>query len=408
MRFLFVHQNFPAQFKHLAPFLASIGHDVSALTMRVFPHSEWQGVKIHTYNLTRTNTPDGHPWILEFESKVLRGEACLTACLKLKNAGYQPDVIIAHPGWGESLFLHQVWEAAKLKLYYEWFYHSTEYDVGFDPEFSHVTPYNSARVELKNSNILLSSEPAFSGISPTTWQKNTFPSHIQSKITVIHDGIDTRHAISDPRATLRLESGLQLRPGDEVVTFVSRTLEPYRGFHIFMRSLPEILSKRANSVVLIVGGDRGGYGAGPIDEQSWRVRFEDEIHSKLTNDQKRRVIFLGKLPYQTFLTVLQVSSVHIYLTYPFVLSWSLLEAMSIGCRIIGSNTPPVAEVMTNCETGFLVNFFDEKALAELCIKLLRDKNYGKDQKENARQHIIENYDLTRICLPRQANWALAL
>ena len=407
MRFLFIHQNFPAQFKHLAPFLASLGHEVHALTLREFTYKKWQGIRLHTYRLARGNTPNCHPWIKEFESKVLRGEAALLACLQLKRTGLEPDIIIAHPGWGETLFLRQVWDQAKIKLYYEWFYHAKGFDVGFDEEFSEKTPQNHARVELKNSNTLLSSENAYSGLSPTKWQKSTFPDHIRSKITVVHDGIDTRTVQPNPKAALSLESGLNFTPDKEIVTFVSRTLEPYRGFHILMRSLPTILSKRTNSYVLIVGGEQGGYGSEAPGGKSWKERFEDEIASKLTKDHKSRICFLGHLSHATFLNVLQVSSVHIYLTYPFVLGWSLLEAMSAGCRIIASNTPPVTELITNGETGFLVDFFDTQALAELCIKLLQDKDLGVGQAANARDHIIRNYDLTTTCLPRQAEWALA-
>ena len=407
MRFLFVHQNFPAQFKHLAPFLSRLGHEVHALTMRKFEQSEWQGIKLYTYSLTRGNSENCHPWTKEFESKVLRGEAVLVACLQLQRAGLDPDIIIAHPGWGESLFLRQVWGQAKIKLYYEWFYHAQGYDVGFDREFSKGTPQNHARVELKNSNTLLSSEHAYSGLSPTKWQMSTFPNHIRSKITVIHDGIDTRAITQNQQATLTLEKGLNLKAGQEIVTFVSRTLEPYRGFHILMRSLQAILSERPNAYVLIVGGEKGGYGSEPPEGKSWKAIFENDIVSKLTKDQKSRICFLGHIPYETFLNVLQVSSVHVYLTYPFVLGWSLLEAMSAGCRIIASNTPPVAELISHNETGFLVDFFDAHALAELCIKLLKDKNFGGEQAANARDHIIRNYDLTTICLPRQAEWALA-
>ena len=408
MRFLFVHQNFPAQFKHLAPFLASMGHEVHALTMRNFTYSAWQGIKIHTYSLTQGNTPNCHPWAKEFESKVLRGEGTLKACLQLKQAGLEPDVIIAHPGWGESLFLNHVWSKAKLKLYYEWFYHAQGFDVGFDKEFQEETPQNNARVELKNATTLLSSEHAYSGLSPTNWQRNTFPTHIRPKISVIHDGIDTSAVTPNPEATLSLGTDLKLTPDLEILTFVSRTLEPYRGFHTLMRSLPAILTKRPNAYVLIVGGEQGGYGSEPPERRSWKQIFGDEIASDLSKDQRRRICFMGQTPYETYLKVLQVSSVHVYLTYPFVLGWSLLEAMSAGCRIVASDTPPVLELMTHEETGFLIDFFDAQALSESCIKLLQDRDYGIDQSVNARDHIIRNYDLRKKCLPGQAQWALTV
>lgn len=407
MRFLIIHQNFPAQFKNIGPFLAQLGHDVRVLTMRSFKEDTWQGVRIDTYNLSRGNTPNSHPWTVDFESKILRGEACLRACIELKKNQYYPDIILAHPGWGESLFLHNVWSDAKIKLYYEWYYHAHGYDVGFDLEFSETSPLSASRVELKNSNILLSTQHAHSGISPTKWQRSSFPDHIKEKVTVIHDGVDTRSIKPDRQASLVLESGVKLTKENEIVTFVSRTMEPYRGFHIFMRALPEILKSRPNVIVLIVGGESGGYGTQPTTGISWKASLIQQVYPQLTGEQQKRIHFLGVVPNQTFVKVLQVSTVHVYLTYPFVLSWSLLEAMGAGCTIIGSSTAPVTELLTDGETGVLIDFFNTKELAEQCIKLLEDRAQSTELQINAREHILKNYDLINICLPKQAEWAIA-
>ena len=149
MKILFIHQNFPGQFKHLAPELAKSGHDVTALTLLKTAGREWRGVKLVRYSLSRGNAKDAHPWSADFESKVIRGEACLRAAIKMKSEGYSPQIIVAHPGWGESLFLKEVWPDAQLKLYCEFFYHTHDADVGFDPEFPSDDPLFAGRVTLK-------------------------------------------------------------------------------------------------------------------------------------------------------------------------------------------------------------------------------------------------------------------
>jgi glycosyltransferase involved in cell wall biosynthesis len=406
MKFLFIHQNFPAQFKNLAPALVRLGHDVTAFMLSNNDFTLWKGIKIIPYSLSRGNAQDAHPWTKDFESKVIRGEACLEAALTLKNSDYQPDIIIAHPGWGESLFLREVWPEAKLKFYCEFFYSTVGADWGFDHEFSTGDPASAGKVLLKNANMLLQFQYANSGICPTQWQANTFPKHIRDKITVIHDGIDTDAVTNNPNARLVLESGLQLNPGDEVVTFVSRTLEPLRGLHIFMRSLPKILLAKPNAQVLIVGAEGVGYGLQPPAERSWKELFYNEVTPLLSSQQRERIHFLGKIEYAQFITLLQVSSVHVYLTYPFVLSWSLLEAMSVGIALVVSDTPPVHEVITHRETGLFTNFFKPEELALSVIELLDDSNTRKRLGNAARELIIDQYDLNRKCLPKQVEWAL--
>ena len=324
--------------------------------------------------LSRGNAKEAHPWTVDFESKVIRGEACLNAALKLKNQGYSPDVIVAHPGWGESLFLKEVWPEAKLKLYCEFFYHSQGADVGFDPEFSASDPADAGRVTLKNANMLLQFQNADAGLSPTHWQASTFPQHIRDKITVIHDGIDTEVLSPNPSASFLLDNGKSLTRDDEVITFVNRALEPYRGFHTFMRSLPKLLAARPNANVLIVGKEGVSYGAQPPKGKSWKSIFSEEVLPQLTPEQRERIHFLGTIDYPRFINLLQISRVHVYLTYPFVLSWSLLEAMSVGCTIVASDTQPLHEAIKHDETGRLVNFFDQNALAASVIELLEDEN----------------------------------
>jgi len=406
MNILFIHQNFPGQFKFLAPALVRRGHTVMGMTMQKINTSEWEGVKIISYAANRGTTPNVHPWISDFETKTIRGEACFRAALKLKNQGFHPDVIVAHHGWGESLFLKEVWPVAKLGIYCEFFYQTQGADVGFDPEFPAKDQRESeaCRLRLKNVNNLLHFDIANAGISPTQWQASTFPLPFRDKITVIHDGIDTQALVPNPNVILNLQSGMTLKKADEVITFVNRNLEPYRGYHIFMRSLPALLRRRPNAHVLIVGGDDVSYGSKPENGDSWKEIFANEVKPQIPESDLRRVYFLGKIPYPHFKALLQLSTVHVYLTYPFVLSWSLLEAMSIGCAIVGSDTQPLHEAIRHEETGQLVNFFDVQSLTNEICALLDNPKERERLGMNARAFAQERYDLKTACLPRQLEW----
>lgn len=404
MNILFIHQNFPGQFKFLAPALAQQGHVVFAMTMQKVSAPEWQGVKLVPYTASRGTTPNVHPWVSDFETKTIRGEACFRAALQLKARGFTPDVIIAHPGWGESLFLKDVWPQAKLGIYCEFYYHPQDADVGFDPEFPVKDEGDVCRLRLKNLNNLLHFEVADAGISPTHWQASTFPEPFRGNITVVHDGIDTEAVAPDPNVRLTLNGNITLTGQDEVITFVNRNLEPYRGYHIFMRALPEILKRRPNARVLIVGGDDVSYGARPESGKKWKDIFVAEVRSQISDADWARVHFLGNLPYQHFIPLLQLSTVHVYLTYPFVLSWSLLEAMSAGCAIVASDTRPLREAIKHGETGRLVDFFDVTGLANEVCALLDDPAARADLGTKARAFARANYDLKTVCLPRQLAW----
>ena len=406
MKFLFIHQNFPGQFRHLAPALARAGHEVKALVLTKNSATVWQGVTVIPYELSRVNAPDAHPWTVDFESKVIRGEACFRSALALRKNGYVPDVVVAHPGWGESLFVKEVWPKARLKLYCEFFYHAQGADVGFDPEFSSQDPANACRVTLKNANTLLQFQNADAGLSPTLWQASTFPEHIQKKITVIHDGIDSGALRPNPQAEFELDARQTVTRENEVVTFVSRALEPLRGFHIFMRALPALLKARPAALVLVVGQDKDGYGTKAGANGTWKKIFCDEVMPQLTSSERARIHFLGHIEYDRYVAVLQVSRVHVYLTSPFVLSWSLLEAMSTGCSIVASNTKPLQEVIEHNKTGKLVSFFDAIALAESVIELLEDSETRDQFRDAARAHVVRHYDLKSVCLPQQIAWAL--
>jgi glycosyltransferase involved in cell wall biosynthesis len=326
----------------------------------------------------------------------------------MKAEGFTPNVIIAHPGWGESLFLKEVWPEAKLAIYCEYFYHPQGADVGFDPEFPPKDAGDACRLRLKNLNNLMHFEVADAGISPTHWQASTFPEPFRSKITVVHDGIDTQAVAPNPLVKLTLNGKLNLSRDDEVISFVNRNLEPYRGYHVFMRALPEILKNRPNVRVLIVGADDVSYGARPINGQKWKDIFAAEVRPHISDADWSRVHFLGKVPYKHFIPLLQLSTVHVYMTYPFVLSWSLLEAMSAGCAIVASDTQPLHEAIQHNQTGRLVNFFDINSLTnEICTLL--DNPAERDRLgANARQFAQETYDLQTVCLPKQLAWVESL
>ena len=408
MNILFIHQNFPGQFKFLTPALVQNGHKVVAMTMKNTEAREWQGVKLVPYTASRGTTPEVHPWVSDFETKTIRAEACFRAALQMREQGVTPDVIVSHHGWGESLFLKEVWPGAKLGIYCEFFYHPQGFDVGFDPEFPAKDEGDACRLRLKNLNNLLHFEVADAGISPTHWQARTFPEPFRSKITVVHDGIDTQAVAPNPAVSLTLNDNLTLTKQDEVITFVNRNLEPYRGYHIFMRALPEILKRRPNAQVLIVGGDDVSYGARPENGQKWKDIFASEMRPQISDADWARVHFLGNIAYQHFIPLLQLSTVHVYLTYPFVLSWSLLEAMSVGCAIIASDTQPLHEAIKHDETGRLVNFFDVAGLAHQVCALLDDSAARHRLGTNARAFAQANYDLQTVCLPAQLAWVEGL
>ena len=407
LKILLIHQSFPGQFKHLAPALAQ-RHAVRVLTLNAQLGRRWQGIAVHTYTLPRGSTPGIYAAVANLESQTLRAEAAYLAARAMQAEGYTPDLVLAHPGWGESLFLKEVWPHARLGIYAEFYYHAQGADVGFDPEFPSTDPLAVTRLRMKNVNADLHFLQADGALSPTHWQASTFPAAYRERISVIHDGIDTEQVAPNPAVSLTLNGQRTLTKQDEIITFVNRNLEPYRGYHIFMRALPEILRRRPKARVLIVGGDGVSYGAKPANGQKWKDVFAAEVRPQIPDADWARVHFLGNIAYQHFVPLLQLSTVHVYLTYPFVLSWSLLEAMSAGCAIVASDTLPLHEAIAHDETGRLVNFFDVAGLAGEVCALLDDPAARQRLGRNARAFAQATYDLKRVCLPRQLAWVEGL
>ena len=356
------------------------------------------------YRPARGSSREIHPWAAEFETKVIRGEACAAAAAQLMAGGFNPDVIVSNPGWGESLFLKDVWPQAKVLELLEFFYAARGLDLDFDAEFKIPAFSDLARLRAKNAHLLLALTGMDAGVSPTYFQRSTMPAVYRERVQVIFDGIDTSVVRPDANAT-SVVGGRTLRAGDEILTFVNRNLEPMRGYHIFMRALPRILRERPNAVVLIVGADGVSYGAKPPEGKTWKQIFLDEVKDQI---DLNRVHFLGRLSYGDYLKVLQLSRCHVYLTYPFVLGWSCIEAMGAGCVVIGSATPPVQEVITHGANGLLVDFFDRDGLAQTAIDVLaRPASYAA-LRPAARQIVMDRYDLHRICLPQQLALVRAL
>ena len=401
MNFLFIHQNFPAQFKHLAPALATRGHEIRALGVTGIPAP---GVTLTNYQLQRGNTTGIHPFAQEFESKVIRAEACAREMFKFKQSGFEPDLIVGHPGWGEMLFCKEVFPNAKLLNYLEFHYGKDQGDTYFDPEFQEPNLMHDMRLRVKNANNLLALDAMDAGLCPTQWQRSVIPACYQDKINVIFDGIDTDLVRPNDEIVVDLHTqagrNIRLSAGQEVLTFICRNLEPYRGYHSLMRALPEVLQARPNAQVVIVGGNQTSYGSAAPQGQTWQEIFLNEVKEKL-GPNLDRVHFLGKVPYLTFVKIIQITRCHLYLTYPFVLSWSCIEAMSAGALIVGSDTPPVKEFITHGHNGLLVDFFNYEQIANTVIEALARPEQYLTIKAQARKTIVDQYDLKRICLPQQ-------
>lgn len=356
MNILFIHQNMPAQFKHLAPMLAAMpGNRVVFLTRTC--RRPLAGVETVTYAAPRAASEKTHRYLRRFEDAVLHGQQVVRAIQKLRADGFRPDLVIGHSGWGETLFVKDILPGVPLIIFAELCYRSHGLDVGFDPE----EPYDldaACRTRARSAHLVTSLEACDAAVSPTEWQKASHPPALQDKIDVIFDGIDLAHVRPRPAAQLTLPGGRVLRSGDPVVTYVARNLEPYRGFRTVMRMLPHLQRLRPDAEVVVIGGEGVSYGSRPAGFPTWRAAMEAEV----TFDRER-VHFLGSVPYDRYLDALAVSAAHVYLTYPFVLSWSCIEAMAMGALVIGSDTGPVREVIADGNNGLLVDFFDAPALA---------------------------------------------
>jgi len=387
MRILFLHQNFPAQYRHVASAIAADRNN-TVVALGCKTARELPGIKLHRYEPSRAAHPSTHPYLQRLENGVLHGQAAARRMLRLRREGFLPDVVCAHPGWGEALFVKEVLPEVPVLNYCEFYYHAFGTDSNFDPS-EEPTLDGICRTRLNNAVHLLSIQLCDWGVAPTEWQRSVFPAEFHNKISVIHDGIDCDVAKPDPSAKFTLPNGTVLSAADEVVTYVSRSLEPHRGFPTFMRAVAESCRRRPNCHFVIVGADNVSYGAKRSDGKTHREALLQEV----VIDPKR-VHFLGRVPYESFMNILQVSSAHVYLTVPFVLSWSMLEAMAAGCLLIGSDTPPVREVIDDGRNGLLVDFFSPSQVADRIDEALDRRAEMAPLREAARRTVLERYALS--------------
>jgi glycosyltransferase involved in cell wall biosynthesis len=396
MNYLFIHQNFPAQYRHVVRRLAGQpGNQVYFITQP--NENSMVGVTKVSYPRDQRGIVNCHAYSAEIDRAIYTGATVAGVCRTLRDAGFWPDLIVGHSGWGETLFVKDVFPDTPLLANFEFFYHSNGVDVGFDPEF--VSLFNDpSRLRVRNAINLMAFQGADWGHSATRWQRSLYPAEMQSRISVLHEGVNTQ--IVKPRADARFKlpgTNRVFTRTDEVVTYVARNLEPYRGFHIFMRALPQLLRRRKKAQIVIVGGDGVSYGAPPPPRSTFRNMMLQELGAKL---DLKRVHFVGMLAYADYLTLLQVSSAHVYLTYPFVLSWSFIEAMACGCLIVGSATSPVLEVLRDGHNGLAVDFFAYRRLANRIEAALDQPKEMQALRKAARATAVAQFDLNGLVLKR--------
>jgi len=394
MKVLFLHTNFPAQFPHLSMALArDPRNQVIFATTR--EEGNLPGVHKLLFKKHREPRPETHNYLHSLENVVLQGQGLYRSLAKLKAKGFVPDIIYGHAGWGLPTFMKDLYPNTPLMCLFEWFYHAHGTDADFDPA-TPLTPDDECRIRIKNVPILIDLYSCDCGISPTYFQQSQFPPEFRRKISVIHDGIDTDTIHPLPGAKLVIpEMNLDLSGVEEVVTYVARGMEPYRGFPQFMESVGHILTARPACHVVIVGADRVAYGRQLPDGKTYKQAMLETVPLDMS-----RVHFTGLLPRNRYIQVLQASTVHVYLTRPFVLSWSMLEAMAAGCLVVGSDTAPVREVIEDGFNGRLVDFFSAQKIADCVIDVLENPRATTAMRVRAREAIQERYALRKM-LPLQ-------
>jgi glycosyltransferase involved in cell wall biosynthesis len=393
---LIVHQNFPGQFPHIAAALAARGDRVVAIGGK--GARDIPGVELRRYALKRSSSSGIPNWLIKPESDLIRAEGAVEAAFSLRNDGFVPDAIVGHAGFGELAHMREVFPEARIIALTEMFYRSRGFDTGFDPEFSSGPDLaNQMKVNAMNAGAALTYALADTIVCPTPFQASTFPPSLRERIIVHHEGIDVPPA-DRPRPKVRLgQSELILDGSQPLVTYVSRTLEPARGFHTFMRALPAVMAARPDAQVVVLGyHGKSGYGTTAPNDATWLDHFQGEAGDRI---DQRRFHAIGVVDRSVMLAILSHSWAHVYLTIPFVLSWSLLEAMACECAIIASDTAPVHDAIVDGREGKLVDFFDADQLAASIIRTLDDQGAVREQRARARQTTLEKFDRATVGVP---------
>lgn len=389
LKILFLHRGFPGQFKFLSTALSQIkDFEVTFITSNQ-KGNDTSKIRVLKYCVSEKELNNAPDLLKQYERAILHGQKAAQLMNNLKKEGYEPDIIIGH-SWGNTLFVKDIYPNVPFLCYFEWFQNAD----GAVEGFNGIPADENKRLQITCDNAYLMPDlcSCDGGLSPTEWQKKQFPKDFQHKIQVIHDGVDIDVCKPDKNAVFTLkEKNLEFTTKDEIITFATRGMEPMRGFPQFMEAIEKVLKTRPNAQVLIAGIDKVFYG-------NAHKSHKDEMLSKLDLDLNR-IHFVGELPFEEYINLLQVSSCHVYLTYPFVLSWSFIEALSVGCCMICSNTEPVLEVIQDGFNGILTDFFDTNMLAGKIGFTLDNKEKSLEIKKNARQTAMEKYDARKL-LPK--------
>lgn len=391
MNILFLHRSFPGQFKYLASELAKDNDVIFITNSQLY---EIDGVKKIIYSPEPFSVDD--VYFKPYKSAIEQGKAAAKLALELKSKGWIPDVIYGHSGWGPTMFMKDIFPDVPLLCYFEWFQNADGADTGFGGAI--INEYQRAGLRCANSQVLIDLYTCDCGISPTLWQKEQFPKEFHNKIEVIHDGIETDFFKPDDSAAFLIkDKNLTLTAKDEVITYATRGMEPYRGFPQFMEAVEKLQKLRPNAHFIVAGEDKVFY-RGKLEEGTYKELMLNNLDINLD-----KIHFVGPLPYIDYLKLLQISSLHVYLTVPYVLSWSLLEAMSVGCCIVASNTAPVLEAIKDNYNGLLTDFYDIDSMISKIEYALNNQSKMDEIRENARKTVLNDFNLVD-CLSKQIDY----
>jgi glycosyltransferase involved in cell wall biosynthesis len=386
---LFVHPNFPGQFGPCATRLASEpGVEVVFVSQRA--EGMHAGIRCIRAVPRGGATHANHYCSRTFENAVWSAHAVHVACAS--SEGLAPDVIVGHSGFGTTTFLSDLYSCPVINLF-EYWYRGHESDLDFRPEYP-PEPLDRLRAITRNAMILLDLQAGTLGYAPTHWQRDLFPEPWRSKLRVLHDGIDTDFWRRRERSTQ--VCGVDLPAGRPVITYVSRGLEAMRGFDVFMRFAEQLARTRPDALFLVVGEERTHYGNDTKHISA--PSFKQHVLSEVTGEVPQ-VHFLGKVSRDQLVEVFSVSDLHVYLTVPFVLSWSLLDAMACECAVLVSDTGPLDEVIGSSEVGERIAFGDVDAMYEAASELLDDSPRRLEMGRAARRLVEQRY-ATEVIYPR--------